>query len=317
MDGCVRCDSLTCERVCMKRGSVFARDLAEIGGFDADDIPSLSNPPDPRELPHYVPMVQHGRVLAEALYVPWAAIPIKEVFRLKQGRYSTLARTPLDLRRLFALGPRTQVLFVGTGPDAVIERFWQYRRAHDAPKQLAALEIRAAVVPNYSFCLEDPRPQHLFNRKRSLICAREMAAVGLPVIPYLQALTATDWNFWGRFLSEHREITVVAKEFQTGLARRERGVAAIKRLQQLEAEIGRRLHVLAIGGARYARDLAASFTSWTVVDSIPFMKAIKRRVAHPGPTRVQWRPALGEAPARLLDHNILAYEQWLSRTAGG
>jgi hypothetical protein len=301
----------------MKRGSAFVRDLAEIGGFDADDIPRLSNPPDPREFPPYVPMVQHGRVLAEALHAPWAAIPLKEVFRLKQGRYSTLARTPLDLRRLFALGPRTQVLFVGTGPDAVIERFWQYRRLHDAPKQLAELGIRAAVVPNYSFCLEDPRPQHLFNRKRSLICAREMAGAGLSVIPYLQALTPTDWDYWRHFLIQHGEITIVAKEFQTGLARRERGIAAIKSLQQLEMEIGRRVHVIAIGGARYARDLAASFASWTVVDSIPFMKAIKRRVAHPGPTRIQWRPALGEAPDRLLDHNILAYEQWLSRTAGG
>jgi hypothetical protein len=300
----------------MKRGAAFVRDLAEIGGFDADDIPSLGNPPDPRELPRYVPMVQHGRVLADELYVPWAAIPLKEVFRFKQGRYSTLARTPLDLRRLFALGPRTRILFVGTGPDAVIERFWQYRRLHDAPKQLAELEIRAAVVPNYSFCLEDPRPQHLFNRKRSLICAREMAAAGLRVVPYLQALTPTDWTFWSRFLRQHSEITVVAKEFQTGLARPERGVAAIRSLQQLETEIGRQLHVVAIGGARYARDLAASFASWTVVDSIPFMKAIKRRVAQPGPSRIQWRPALGEAPERLLDHNILAYEQWLSRTAG-
>ena len=211
------------------------------------------------------------------------------------------------------LAPSTRILFVGTGRDPVIERYWQWRRLHDAPKQLAELGIQAAVVPNYSLSLDDPRPQHLANRKRSLICAREMASAGLAVIPYLQALTPTDWGYWRRFLEQHNEVRFVAKEFQTGLARPERGRDAILELRKLASEIGRPLHIIAIGGAQYARDLAAGFQSWTIVDSIPFMKAIKRRAAHPGADRIQWRQALDDDPGLLLDHNVLAYEQWISK----
>ena len=259
-------------------------------------------------------MVQHGRVHNKRpLRAPWAAIPLKEVFRTRQGRYTTVAGTPAELRRIWGLAPSTRILFVGTGRDPVLERYWQWRRLHDAPRQLAELGIQAAVVPNYSLSLDDPRPQHLANRKRSLICAREMASAGLAVIPYLQALTPTDWSYWRRFLEQHNEVRFVAKEFQTGLARPERGRAAILELRKLASEIGRPLHIIAIGGAQYARDLAAGFQSWTIVDSIPFMKAIKRRAAHPGADRIQWRQALDEDPGLLLDHNVLAYEQWLSK----
>lgn len=310
MDRCVACEA-SCNKVCLKRPEAFVRDLAEIGGFGTQDISSLFGGRSVAALPRYVPMVQHGRCFAEPLYAPWAAIPIRELFRVRRGRYRTIEASPVDLRRTFGLAPGTRVVFVGTGPDACIERYWKWRRSHDAPKQLAELAIDVAVVPNFSFCLEDPRPQHLANRKRTLLCAEELADAEIPVALYLQAVTQMDWEFWATFLADHPEVTHVAKEFQTGLARRERGIEAIQRVRNLEERVGRPLHLVAIGGAQYATVLESTLVHWTLIDSVPFMKAIKRRAALPKGKRIRWQSALGERPHILFDHNILAYEQWL------
>ena len=38
----------------------------------------------------------------------------------------------------------------------------------------------------------------------------------MSVIPYIAGVTQHDWDFWEGFLREHREINIIAKEFQTG-----------------------------------------------------------------------------------------------------
>lgn len=72
---------------------------------------------------------------------------------------------------------------------------------------------------------------------------------------------AHNGRFRHSFLQAHAEITVVAKEFQTGLANQERGEAAILKLAELQTTLGRSLHVVAIGGARYRPQLRAAFDS--------------------------------------------------------
>jgi hypothetical protein len=314
MDRCSTCDQ-NCDLVCLKKPTAFARDLLEVGGFGFRNIPPLLQPVGWSAFPRYIPVVQHGYAREEPAPLDWAALPLREVLRMRHGVYGPVAQTPAALRAHFGIAPSTSLILLGTGKDKPIEAYWRWRRRHAAPRALAQLEFAGGIVPNYSFFLEDPRPQHLFNRKRSLICATEWSREGMPVVPYLQALTDADWRYWEDFLRVHPNIQVVAKEFQTGLAAPERGERTLTRLAQLQDTVGRRLHLMAIGAARYLHRLPKLFDSWTLLDSVPFMKAVKRRVAAAVSRRIRWQPALGEPVEDLLLHNVGRYSDWVSRRA--
>jgi hypothetical protein len=73
------------------------------------------------------------------------------------------------------------------------------------------------------------------------------------------------------------------------------------------------LHVFGIGAARYREALPQRFENWTVLDSMPFMKAVNRRGAQRSGGRVRWERALGENVADLLLHNAGRYSEWIAR----
>ncbi|MCC7536892.1 MAG: DUF4417 domain-containing protein [Deltaproteobacteria bacterium] len=308
MDQCATCDKTTCDLVCLKKPD-FARALLEVGGFGHRGIPHLLQPEGP--IPRYVPALQHG--IGDDVPLDWAAIPLSSLMRFRRGTYRPTATSALELRAAFGLPSHARLILLGTGKDRGIEQYWRWHRMHGTPAALAMLGFTCGVVPNYSLFLEDPRPQHLFNRKRSLLCAAAWSKSGMPAIPYLQAVAPFDWRFWESFLHEHDEIVSVAKEFQTGLALQERGQLAIDNLARLQDQLGRRLHLFAIGGAQYRSDIARRFDAWTVIDSTPFMKAVKRRVATRPTRRITWLPAVGENVVELLLTNVGQYTEWLSR----
>jgi len=310
MDNCARCDP-GCDRVCLHRPRAFVEALHEIDTFGTRRLGPITGPAAPVGLPRYVPVLQHPKSHTEPLSLAWAAIPLHALLRGRKSarlRYSTGA----DLRDAWRLLPDTRVIIVGTGRDPHIERYWRWRRLNDLPTQLASLDVSAIVAPNYSVFWEDPRPQHLFNRKRSLLCAAEFAGAGLPTVPFLTGITRGDWLFWARFLSERPHLVAVAKEFQTGRAHPARGQNALERLRRLEVGLGRNLHLVAIGATRFRHELARNFRSWTLLDSTPFMKAIKRQQALGfTPRRVHWQPAHGAPVSALLQQNIDIYTRWL------
>jgi hypothetical protein len=309
MDRCRSCDA-KCDLVCLKKQSAFARALLEVGGFGFQGIGSLHAPARSR-LPRYVPVLQHGDIGEVAL--DWVALPFRTMMRIQRGVYGPLAATAAELRRSLGLRPETRIILLGTGKDRPIETYWRYRRRDQVPRRLAPLALECAVAPNYSLFLEDPRPHHLFNRKRGLICADEWSAAGIPTVPYLHTVTLADWTYWERFLLAHPEVDVVAKEFQTGLANPIRGEEAIAQLARMQSKLQRRLHVVAVGAAKFRGALARDFDGWTVIDSVPFMKAVKRRAATPGGRRILWSSAKNEDVADLVAHNVSAYENWLTR----
>ena len=312
MDECVNCDPSKCDLVCLKKPKKFVRDVVEVGGFGFNDIPVLTTPARAFEPPKYIPVIQHGSSRNEtATLSGWAAVPLRELFRGKGANYHPIVRTASELRNHLRLDPFTRMILLGTGKDKPIEDYWRWRQVHSLPQLLANLGFECGIVPNYSFFLREPRPHHFFNRKRSLICTREWSAAGLPSIPYLQAITQADWIFWERFLKAHPEVHVVAKEFQTGYANPTQGENALDTLSQLQDVIGRRLHVIGIGAGKYRHVLQKRFDHWTILDSVPFMKAVNWQLAGTARTRVQWHSAPGEPVEDLLETNVAKYTRWI------
>jgi hypothetical protein len=239
-------------------------------------------------------------------------------FDLVGGRsanvYGPKVRTMVDLRARFQIGSSSQVLLVSVAPDADLERYWAYRNSRSVPAALRALGIVAVTIPNFSFFQDAPRTHTIRNRRRMEIVAEELSAAGIAVIPHLNALTRADWNYWADYLRRHESVTCVAKEFQTGLRDPALANEAIGAISQLEEKIGRPLHLIAVAGGGCVPQLARTFGRFTVVDSMPFMKTMKRRklVVH---GKVRWRRLRVPLVDDLLAHNVEGYTAHMEETA--
>jgi hypothetical protein len=201
------------------------------------------------------------------------------------------------------------VILISVAEDAALERHWEHSIIESIPERLAAVGIEFITTPNFSFPLNVPRTVHLANRKRSLICAQEFSDAGICVVPHLNAVTQKDWDFWRDFLREHAHIKLVAKEFQTGGRNKSVAHWHIAQLRSIEDALGRGIHLIAVGGRRHMR-LLGGLSAFTIVDSVPFMRAIKRR-------KLSKRDGLwkmnktrrGEPIDSILETNISVYSQ--------
>jgi hypothetical protein len=181
---------------------------------------------------------------------------------------------------------------------------------------MALLGLSLVIGPNFSHFLDVPRTDNLFNRKRQLICLGEMAAAGLNPVPHLSAVMPGDWSFWKDYLRSNTSVRQVAVEFQTGNKRGAEGTKAVLRLSRLQDQLGRSLHPILIGPAQFLTRVASEFDDFTLIDSNPFMKGVKRMAFDASKAGRSWDPrptSPGEPIDPLIAQNIADYSTWVDR----
>lgn len=305
-----------CKRICPYNNPDFMRRLEEVGGLKFDDLKPLTQ--RSTELPQYVPVIDHKSDRYDSLNYPAVALSTYRVVRLRGKRYRALTDNPKELRAAFGVAEDAQVILRGTARDPLLERYWQYGDRDNVAGQLAAIGVSLIVAPNFSHVLNVPRPEHLYNRRRQLLCIESMVESGLNVAPHLSAVTPGDWAFWRSYLSDNATVLYVAKEFQTGNKNRRQGHLSIESLSDLQQDIGRKLHPIVIGGAQFVEYIAARFATFTLIDSAPFAKATRRRLFDPAAGKSPWRETwslIGQGIDHILDHNVHRYAPWIEQRA--
>lgn len=308
------CGKGSCDNVCPYKGDFLSR-CQEVGGLRFDDLRPIEQ--RPVTLPRYVPLIHHGYRRSELLARPVVALDTYQVFRLdKGGTYGPIADSAESLRKKFKLEPTTTIILRGTAKDRPLERYWRHRRRDGAPEKMSALGLSLVVGPNFSHFLDVPRTDNLFNRKRQLICLGEMAAAGLNPVPHLSAVMPGDWSFWKDYLRSNTSVRQVAVEFQTGNKRGVEGTKAVLKLSMLRDQLGRDLHPILIGGAQFLTRVASEFGDFTLIDSNPFMKGVKRMAFDASKAGRSWDPSPtrpGEPIDPLIAQNIAEYSTWVDR----
>ena len=232
------------------------------------------------------------------------AIPLKSVVAsLRQ----IPGMTSEQLRLAFLIPKKARVIVVSVAKDPFLEGFWRNMIAEDFPHRFEKLDIEHITSPNFSFSLNLPRTESLTNRSRNVKSSEQLSAAGLSVIPHLNATNTNDWIFWTSFLREHKEISLVAKEFQTGSKTKEVARRHVQRLDEMQKRHRTNtFSVLAIGG-RGVIDELSLLSSVSIVDSTPFIKAIKRQVLLPG--KNEFEPLRGKHVDLHLRFNISEYRK--------
>jgi hypothetical protein len=266
-----------CNSVCPYKPD-FSEWLSETHGLSFEDLPTISQPT--LDLPHYIPVIDHASRRIAPLDWPVVALNTSSVLRIRRqsgGAYRVVNESTSGIRQAFRIAENCRIILNSVGKDKFLERYWENRLAWDAPAQLAKLGLDSVVGPNFSHFLGVPRTDNLFNRRRQLICLRELQSAGMLVIPHLNAVMPHDWQFWWKFLEKNSTVRYIAIEFQTGNRSPRQGRRAIEQLVQIQASINRPLHPIIVGGGQYVEYLATRFVNFTLMDSMPFSKAMHRQ----------------------------------------
>ena len=250
----------------------FGELVTDGGGWGPSTAKIYQRPYAP--LPQYIPLIQHGSSRIALLEEPVVALPTAIVFALIRQNPNL---DDLQLRTAFRLAPETEIILTSVATDAELEGLWRDMKMLDVPSAIARLRILHVTSPNFSFPISLPRTESLTNRSRIVKASEQLSAAGLSVIMHLNGTDRSDWEYWTDFLRERREITLVAKEFQTGLKSRQIATWHMAQMSILQDRIGRRLGLVAVGG-RGALPELTGLDSLTVIDSSPFLKAMNRQV---------------------------------------
>jgi hypothetical protein len=143
--------------------------------------------------------------------------------------------------------------------------------------------------------------------------AERLTEAGIPVVLHLQASTRFDMSRWRDVFQMQPSANYVTLEFQTGPSNKEIGDRYYFGLRGLQEGLGRPLHPLVVAGGGRIRDLRKDFRTFSVIDSVPFMRTMKRRVlkAIPG-GGWRWSKELtpeGELLDTRLVNNIGSYRK--------
>lgn len=313
-------DKKDCNRVCPYK-SDFSDWLRDVRGLRFDDLPEYRQPPI--ALPGYVPVIHHSSARRVPLRWPIVALNTYQVVHVRrkpQDGYGSVVRDGRELRAAFLVDESSKVLLRGVGEDAQLELYWENRLRYDVPRQLSTLAVQGIIGPNFSHFLDAPRIDHLFNRRRQLLCLAELYSAGNSIIPHLNAVTPADWLFWEEFLRRNETIKVVAVEFQTGNKNPAEGLNVLSSLAAIQRRLRRDLHLILVGGSQFVERAAGMLAATTLMDSNPFMKTMRRFRFGTERGKASWQSSfslIGQPLDQHLAENVAAYSAWIeARTRG-
>lgn len=301
-----------CDMACPTNAMAFPEMVSEVEGLGT--LPRQQTLPlDAASLPMFAAQIYHGGSRATPLREEIVSIPLHRILSTdRRGRARIAFKSPEELRRGFQLSAETQFIIASVCPDRFIEAFWEVHRSNHLLDDIRGLRPLAMTIPNFSFMVDVPRSNNLYNLARMFRLSERMTAAGVPAVFHLNALTKFDWNRWRDVLREQPKARVVSLEFQTGAGRKEFGDEYFSRLVSLQDDLGRSIHPLMLAGAARLRQLNSCFGSFTVVDASPFVKTMQRQVLRKWGAKWKWRSeptAPGSSLSTRLARNIESQRQ--------
>jgi len=298
----------SCSLAC-PRADRFVDTMRDAGGMEMKSRYAIRQLTE--DLPTYVPHIHHGSCRSGRLSCKYASLT---TFDVSAPDSDFQFDGPAHLRRYFGLSDDARILLVSVAKDNRLEHHWRYSSSRRIAQYLVTLGISHVTAPNFSFALNEPRPEHLVNRSRSLCEAERMSGVGLSVIPHINAFNQEDWNSWRDFLRDHPHLSMIAQEFQTGLACVRRARWHISQMLNIQESLGRRLRLIAAGGRRHL-PMLVELSGVTIIDANPFVKTHMRQRLVNGKWLKHATPE-GEPLDQLMETNIGAYTKYVEgRTA--
>jgi hypothetical protein len=180
--------------------------LNAVGGPDFDTV--VARAQHVPHLPAYLPQIRARRALrgelTEKIYGVRAEVVI--------GRRPHVLPAG-ELRELVGLDPTQKLVLVLFDRDEILERLWT--EGVRLIPELAEAAYDVILSPSYSAWTPRPRPEFLYNAKRSLVFFQAMQAAGITSVPRAAWITDYDAERFASWINANPEIEVVALDCAT------------------------------------------------------------------------------------------------------
>ena len=301
-----------CDKPCRNHHD-YALRVREVGGFELSNVrraPVLKA----MALPASIPVIFHGDSRAGLIGPAPVALSLYRMFRRRTGEMRF--RNHEELCDEFGLVPGTPIVLTGTDQDPPLERWWGFQsRRREIIRALPGLGVIMSTTPNFSLFGDVPRHVDLHAIKRIGLVHAEFLDAGLPCALHVNGRTEPDFLRWGVYVRERPEVTHLAYEFTTGTSRAARRGYHLENLIGVAAAAGRPLGLLVRGGIELLPRLRAAFATVTVLETLTFMKTIKRQLIDLREDgRARWRSAPtphGTPVDQLFDINRAGVQSWI------
>jgi hypothetical protein len=296
----------TCTAMCPNNMAMFVARMREVDGLDLHKVPRAGKVLT-ESLPTYAPHFYHGYSRDGLLETDVAALPLHSLYNRRDGSPKFLTRAELAAK--FGIHENTKIILIGSGHDDSIEAWWRLNEKRGTLISMIADHGYELVTgPNYSLFTNQLRWDDMHSMKRIAITHHEFTIAGVPCALHLNARTPRDYERWANYLRERDEITHVAFEFGTVWRWPLRRAFHLQHLAHVAAAVGRPLHLTMIGGMDAVPTLASAYAQLTMVDAVPFLKAVHRqRLTESNDLKLRSRAHptdKGEPINPLLSHNI-------------
>jgi hypothetical protein len=292
--------------VCPRKPEEYVERHREVDGWNLTNIPVARVSELPR-LPDWIPLFQ-GSLLGPRATALEDCVALPLTYALKGRSHATRARTRQELAADYGARPRHGWVLSGVQEDPAVERIWALPDISRIARHFVDAGVVFATSPDFSTVLDCPRHDNLHAMKRIAWAWYHMTQGGLCTALHVNGRTDHDFVRWTEFIRLQPAVKAVAFEFLTGTATKQSVDQHCRRLADLAASVGRELTLVIRGHADAARSLRSIFRQVVVLDSTPYMRAMKRRKAYLGdhgkPSYVPVRTSSRRETRALLRHNI-------------
>lgn len=264
----------SCNKVCPNAAERYVAYKRETLGFGLSNIPRA--PALECQLgAEIVPLIYHGSARSKSFDTPSAALRLADIVDFRNARLRF--DSPMALRDAFRIDRRTKIVLTGVDHDARVESWWKLgAERRNLIRAMTNLEIALVTTPNFSVVLDNPRTADLHSMKRIAITFSEFQEAGISCALHPNGRTDRDFERWAEFVQERSEVSMLAYEFITGSANKDRIDSHIKGLSLISKAAGRDLSIIVRGNPQVIPLLRRSFERVIYIDTTAFIKAHKR-----------------------------------------
>lgn len=192
----------------------FLARVVECNGLDLD---IEARPQDLPALPGYFPQIRQWKRIDSFRGVSAVAVPLDGVMRLA----NTVRATGRSAKAILGLADEQLLVVGGFAHDRFLERMWPRPARSRLLEAIRTIEPDTAIAWGYSVWHGDsegrpyPRPDHLYNLKRSLLVYKGLQDLDVPTIPHTYWGLRADLLSWSGWLARNPCVSSIAIDLQT------------------------------------------------------------------------------------------------------
>ena len=188
--------------------------IAEVNGFELDyravtqDIPVL---------PSYLPRTRIETPRRNYMRASAIALPLRQMNQLA----AKVNSSGTSAKELLGLTQSQMLVVLGFENDGYLEQVWPAKKRRPLLDAIKVVDPDVAIAWNYSVWHRHssgwlyPRPEHLYNIKRSMKIYAELQGIGVRAIPHVYWGLRDDLERWADWLRDNPCVSTIAIDLQT------------------------------------------------------------------------------------------------------